>query len=71
MFKLFLFGALDATPAFQSVISEVTSSLSETNLAAVLSYAMGIAVALYLFWFSARKVLSIVRRAFARGKLRL
>lgn len=71
MYNLFLIGAAESTPAYQTVITTVSTSLSESNLASVLTYAMGIAVVLYLFWFSARKVLSIVRRAFAKGKLRL
>lgn len=61
----------DATAGYQTVVSAISSSLSEANLTSVLSYAVGIAIVLVLFWWSVRKCASIIRRAFMRGKLRL
>lgn len=63
--------ALTDTPSYQTVISTVSSTLSETNLASVLTYGLGLSVVLVLFWWSCRKVLSMLVRSFMRGKLRL
>lgn len=62
---------LTSTPDYQSVVSEITDVLSQSNLTSVLTYAAGIAVAFVFFWWATRKVISIVKRAFMRGKLRL
>ena len=61
----------DNTPAYQGVITEISTQLSEANLAAVLTYAVGIAIVLVFFWWAVRKCTGIVKRAFMRGKLRL
>ena len=62
---------LDNDPAYQGVVETVSTTLSEANVAAVLTYAIGIAIVLVLFWWSVRKCVGIVKRAFMRGKLRL
>lgn len=63
--------ALAETPAYQGVINTVSTTLSEANLASVLTYGVGLAVVLVLFWWSCRKVLGMLVRSFSRGKLRL
>ena len=66
-----LLAALDSTPAYQGVVDAVSTQLSEANVAAVLTYAVGIAIVLVFFWWAVRKCVGIVKRAFMRGKLRL
>ena len=66
-----LLAALDSTPAYQGVVDVVSTQLSEANVAAVLTYAVGLAVVLVFFWWATRKCVGIVKRAFMRGKLRL
>lgn len=56
---------------YETVVSTITSTLSQSNLTSVLTYAAGIAIAFVFFWWATRKVISIVKRAFMRGKLRL
>lgn len=63
--------ALAETANYQTVVNAVSSTLSEANLTSVLSYAVGIAIVLVLFWWSVRKCAGIIKRAFMRGKLRL
>lgn len=62
---------LTSTPSYQTVISEISNTLSESNLSSVLTYAAGLAVTLVFFWWAVRKVAGILKRAFMRGKLRL
>lgn len=62
------------TPAagtYQEVTNEIESVLTAAALTDVLKYAAAIAVVLVLLWWSIRKVVSIIKRAFMRGKLRL
>ena len=61
----------ETTPAYQSVVSTVSTQLSEANLTSVLTYAIGIAIGLVFFWWAVRKCSGIIKRAFMRGKLRL
>lgn len=56
---------------YTTVVSEVTSVLDSQALIDVLKYAAGAAVILVLLWWSVRKAISIIKRAFMRGKLRL
>lgn len=60
-----------ATPDYQTVMSQINDTLTQANLTSVLVYAAGIAVGFVFFWWATRKVISIVKRAFMRGKLRL
>lgn len=61
----------DASAGYQTVITTLSTTLSEANLTTVLTYAAGLAVVLVLFWWSVRKCAKILYKAFARGKLRL
>ena len=65
------FVLLTSDPNYQNVISTISSTLSESNLTSVLTYAVGIAIVLVFFWWAVRKCASIIKRAFMRGKLRL
>lgn len=56
---------------YQAVLSQITSSLNSASIVGVLSYAAGIAVVMVLLWWSVRKSVGIVKKAFMRGKLRL
>lgn len=60
-----------ATPAYETVVGEINNTLSQANLTSVLVYAAGIAIGFVFFWWATRKVISIIKRAFMRGKLRL
>lgn len=62
----------EATPGdYTQVVSEITDVLDSAALVAVLKYAAAAAVVLVLLWWSVRKAISIIKRAFMRGKLRL
>lgn len=65
------FMLLEGTPNYQTVVSTVSTQLSESNLTTVLTYAVGIAITLVFFWWAVRKCTGIIKRAFMRGKLRL
>lgn len=56
---------------YTDVVTEVTNVLDSDALIGVLKYAAGAAVILVLLWWSVRKAISIIKRAFMRGKLRL
>lgn len=56
---------------YTTVVSEITNVLDSEALIAVLKYAAAAAVVLVLLWWSVRKAISIIKRAFMRGKLRL
>ena len=61
----------EETPGdYTQVVSEITSVLNGPALVAVLKYAAAAAVVLVLLWWSVRKAISIIKRAFMRGKLR-
>lgn len=65
------FMLLTSTPNYQTVISEISSTLSDSNLTSVLTYASQIAVGLVFLWWAVRKCAGVLKRAFMRGKLRL
>lgn len=56
---------------YTTVVTEVTNVLDSDALIGVLKYAAAAAVVLVLLWWSVRKAISIIKRAFMRGKLRL
>lgn len=56
---------------YQTVISTISSTLSEANVSSVLTYVAGLAVVLVFFWWAVRKSAGVLKRAFMRGKLRL
>lgn len=57
--------------SYQTVLTTVEGSLSSANVVGVLNTAVSGAVVLVLLWWSIRKSVGIVKRAFMRGKLRL
>lgn len=57
--------------SYQTVLTTVEGSLSSANVVDVLNTAVSGAVVLVLLWWSIRKSVGIVKRAFMRGKLRL
>ena len=63
-------GSPSATTDYQTVISELTGVFTSQNIATVLAYAVGFAVAMVFTWWGARKVAGVIKRAFMRGKLR-
>lgn len=56
---------------YEGVVSVITNQLSSANLVDVLSYAAGAAVGLVFLWWGVRKSVSVIKRAFMRGKLKL
>lgn len=62
--------ALDAQP-YETVVSEITETITQANLTSILVYAIGLSIGFVLFYFAIRKVWGMLRRAFTRGKLRL
>lgn len=57
--------------SYETVLTTVEGSLSSANVVDVLNTAASAAVVLVLLWWSIRKSVGIVKRAFMRGKLRL
>lgn len=55
---------------WQSVIETVEDTFTGTNVTAVLTAAVGSAMALVFLWWGARTATKIIKRAFMRGKLR-
>lgn len=63
-------GGAPSLTGYQAVISVIDNFFSEANLSAVLVYAVTGAMVLVFFWWAARKVASIIKKAFMRGKLK-
>lgn len=55
--------------SFSGVISAITSQISVTTVAEVLTYAAGLAVALVFFWWGVRKALRVLMGAFRKGRM--
>lgn len=58
-------------PAYQTVVNTLQSTFTESQLASILSYAVGACVVLVLFWWAVRKVSRMFMGAFKKGKLRI
>lgn len=56
---------------YEAVLNAVEGSLNSASITGVLTTAVTSAVVLVLLWWSVRKSVSIVKRAFMRGKLRV
>ena len=63
--------AFDSAASYETVVTAVSTQLSDANLVSVLAYAVGIAIVMVFTWWAVRKCTSIIKRAFMRGKLRL
>lgn len=55
--------------AFSGVISAITGQISVTTVAEVLTYAVGVAIALVFFWWGVRKAVRVLMSAFRRGRM--
>lgn len=55
--------------SFSGVITAITSQISVTTVAEVLTYAAGLAVALVFFWWGVRKALRVLMGAFRKGRM--
>lgn len=55
--------------SFSGVITAITSQISITTVAEVLTYAAGLAVALVFFWWGVRKALRVLMGAFRKGRM--
>lgn len=55
--------------SFSGVITAITSQISVTTVAEVLTYAAGIAIALVFFWWGVRKALRVLMGAFRKGRM--
>lgn len=55
--------------SFSGVISAITSQISVTTVAEVLTYAAGLAVTLVFFWWGVRKALRVLMGAFRKGRM--
>lgn len=55
--------------SFSGVITAITSQISITTVAEVLTYAAGIAIALVFFWWGVRKALRVLMAAFRKGRM--
>ncbi len=59
----------EAVSAMQSALGYVTSTLSITTILKVVGVGLGIAVGFFLLWWGMRKLIKMVRKAFASGKV--
>lgn len=59
----------EAAAGMQSVLDQVTATLSIGSILKFVAVAVGIAIGFFLFWWGTRKVIKIVRKAFASGKV--
>lgn len=55
---------------YETIITQITSTMNTSNITTVLVYALPTAVGMVFLWWAVRKVAGIVKRAFMRGKLR-
>lgn len=55
--------------SFSGVISAITSQISVTTVAEVLTYAAGLAITLVFFWWGVRKALRVLMGAFRKGRM--
>lgn len=55
--------------SFSGVITAITSQISVSTVAEVLTYAAGIAIALVFFWWGVRKALRVLMSAFRKGRM--
>lgn len=61
--------ATEAETAMLEVVETVVSALNITVILKFLAAAVSIAVGFFVFWWGTRKVIKIVRKAFASGKV--
>lgn len=66
-----LLAAVDSTTDYESVITTISSTLSNANLVAVLGHAAGLAVILVFTYWAVRKCTRVLMGAFKKGRLRL
>ena len=59
----------EAAAGMQEVLDQVTATLSIGSILKFVAVAVGIAIGFFLFWWGTRKVVKIVRKAFASGKV--
>lgn len=55
--------------SFTGVINAITSQISVSTVAEVLTYAAGLAIALVFFWWGVRKALRVLMGAFRKGRM--
>lgn len=55
--------------SFSGIITAITSQISVSTVAEVLTYAAGIAIALVFFWWGVRKALRVLMSAFRKGRM--
>lgn len=58
-----------SSTSFSGVITAITSQISVSTVAEVLTYAAGIAIALVFFWWGVRKALRVLMSAFRKGRM--
>ena len=54
---------------FKPIIDALTAQLSVANIETIVAGGLAAAVVLYFGWFAIRKLISIVRSAFSKGKI--
>lgn len=61
--------AEEAAEGMQAVLEQVQATLSIGTILKFVAVAVGIAIGFFVFWWGTRKVVKIVRKAFASGKV--
>lgn len=59
----------EAVAGMQEALGHVTATLSITTILKVIGVGLGIAVGFFLLWWGIRKLIKMVRKAFASGKV--
>ena len=62
-------GATTIMTDFKPIIDALTAQLSVANIVTIVAGGLAAAVVLYFGWFAIRKLISIVRSAFSKGKI--
>ncbi len=61
--------ASDAEQAMYEVVETVSNALNITTILKFVVAALSVAIGFFVFWWGTRKVIKIVRKAFASGKV--
>lgn len=62
-------GATTIMTDFKPIIDALTAQLSVANIVTIVAGGLAAAVVLYFGWFAIRKLISIVRSAFSKGRI--
>lgn len=59
----------EAVSAIKSGFTQVTSTISISNILQVLAIVLGVAIGFFFFWWGIRKVIKVATKSFKNGKV--